>query len=334
MLNADARAKLEMCGPQINQSFKPKSQAAILTRLKFRHLKVAVALRDFASAKLVAEHLNVSQAAISKTISELEDLFGLPLFERVSGEKRPNELGLAVIEQMDMVLLRAKSMAEMVVDIRDGNSGYLTLGVATDIAKLQLARLLPEFTQLHPRIRVEIIAGGLSDMTDALGGGQLDLLFSYRSASLQGAEYRSILVGPQQALVVVANRRLSPFAQGASVTLEDLQSVNWVMPRPGTMIYGHFVAMFENHGLNLPTKGFHTSDFILIDTFIRNTGYLALVPSLAAQRLVATSDAEILPVAAQSKIESLELYWIKARELRSPLRIFRDFCSSRIDRTP
>ena len=56
----------------------------IRANLKPRHLQLLVAMDDYRSLGRVAENVNVTQPAVSKTLGELERGLGVKLFEAVA----------------------------------------------------------------------------------------------------------------------------------------------------------------------------------------------------------------------------------------------------------
>lgn len=65
-----------------------------IAKLKFHHLKTLVALAEQKNLTRVSELMNITQPALSKWLSGLEEEIGMPLFERHSKGIRPTP-GLA-----------------------------------------------------------------------------------------------------------------------------------------------------------------------------------------------------------------------------------------------
>lgn len=58
-------------------------------KLKLHHLQMLVALGEQGNLTHVARMMNISQPALSKWLSQLEDEMGITLFERHSKEAAP-----------------------------------------------------------------------------------------------------------------------------------------------------------------------------------------------------------------------------------------------------
>ena len=74
------------------------------SNLKLRHLQMLVALDQFRHLGRAAEFLSVTQPAVSKTLAEIESMFGLPLFERSTRGTEPTAAGASVVRFARSVL--------------------------------------------------------------------------------------------------------------------------------------------------------------------------------------------------------------------------------------
>ena len=67
-------------------------------RLKLRDLRLLLALNEWGSMAKAANHLNLTQSAVSKAITELEHTFGVRLFDRTSKGIEPTAYGQRVAQ--------------------------------------------------------------------------------------------------------------------------------------------------------------------------------------------------------------------------------------------
>ncbi len=307
----------------------PKTVEALASRIKLRHLQIALALRDAPTAKEVARRANVSESAVSKTLAELEEQLGFRLFERAGNGRRPTAMGAQVLPVMEALVSRARSMAEIIAEVRSGSQGGLRVGVATDMGKLILAPLIHAFNQAQPGIALNVQTGGFQAMADLLREDGLDALVCYDDSKLVSPELGRLRLAPPQPLVVVANARLSPLASRTAVTLRDLHGQPWCRPRPGTMMHARLSELFLRADLDLPPRGIEASDLLLTDEFVRATDYLVMLPVAAARRLADAGDAAILPIDLDLHNPPTLVAWERAREWQPSLARFLDFCQRR-----
>src|SRR4030095_2670562 len=72
-------------------------------RVRLRDLDTLLAVVEAGRMRGAAEHLHLSQPAISKAIRELESALGVPLFERSRTGVRPTAYGLALVQRAKTV---------------------------------------------------------------------------------------------------------------------------------------------------------------------------------------------------------------------------------------
>lgn len=122
-------------------------------------LDVVVRKGSFSAA---ANHLNVSQSAVSQQIKILEDEFG-PLFERVGKQIVATE----PCEHLAGHLRRGFVHIEEGVAATTQRFNQITLTVLPSIGSAWLVPRLHKFTELHPDIEVRMtMSDSLSDFTD------------------------------------------------------------------------------------------------------------------------------------------------------------------------
>ena len=61
---------------------RPDTRAAVLNRLRLRHLQCFLAVAQFGNLRRAAQALSITQPAVTKTLNELEALLAKPLFVR------------------------------------------------------------------------------------------------------------------------------------------------------------------------------------------------------------------------------------------------------------
>lgn len=62
-------------------------------RLRLRHIMTFLEIAQAGSIVSAADHLGVTQPAVSKTLRELEDILGTRLFDRTGRQLRLNSVG-------------------------------------------------------------------------------------------------------------------------------------------------------------------------------------------------------------------------------------------------
>ena len=100
----------------------------IRANLKPRHLQLLVAMDDYRSLGRVAENVNVTQPAVSKTLGELERGLGVKLFERSPRGIRPTIYGECLVRHARNVLSNLSIARDELRELVSGSKGSTHIG--------------------------------------------------------------------------------------------------------------------------------------------------------------------------------------------------------------
>ena len=95
--------------------------------------------------------LHVTQPALSKIISRVEDYAGAPLFDRVKGKIRLNASGTVFLETLDDMFAMLEKAKQQVEDINTQDHNRVRLASSADSILFMLAE---RFFSDHPDIRI------------------------------------------------------------------------------------------------------------------------------------------------------------------------------------
>ena len=122
-----------------------------------------------------AKHLYISQPAVSKAISRLEESFHTPLFFRSSRGVALTEEGELLYRQLETAFHAIRTGEEQLVEKEAAGGGQLSIGVSTTLCKYVLLPYLKEFIRENPHIRVSIFCQSSNETIEALEKGRLDI---------------------------------------------------------------------------------------------------------------------------------------------------------------
>lgn len=153
-------------------------------------LRSFLAISETGSFGGAAEKVNKTQSTVSAQMKRLEDIVGVPLFEK---EGRRNVLtaeGLKLLEyaasmvRLNDEALRAFRPPEM--------SGLIRLGAIDEYAQAFLPTTLKSFAAAHPNVHVEVETASTGHLRDLLAQGDLDVaIMSFRPGDTDVESLRS-----------------------------------------------------------------------------------------------------------------------------------------------
>ena len=148
-----------------------------MAQLENFRLKVFRAVAEHLSFRKAAEHLFLTQPAVTLQIKALESDLGVRLFDRAAGRISLTKQGSILLGYANKVA-QLVSAAEQELGAADGKvSGELPLGVSTTIAQYVLPRLLRAFLEEQPRVQILLHSGNTSQIVRLLLEGKVSLGF-------------------------------------------------------------------------------------------------------------------------------------------------------------
>jgi len=139
-----------------------------MAQLENFRLKVFRAVADHLNFHKAAEHLFLTQPAVTLQIKALESDLAVRLFDRRGGSVSLTRQGSILLTYANKIAALV-SEAEHDIGCNDGKvSGELPLGVSTTIAQYVLSRLLAAFLADYPQVDLTLHSGNTEEMVHLL----------------------------------------------------------------------------------------------------------------------------------------------------------------------
>ena len=131
----------------------------------------------FSSFSTAAQHLYISQSAISQSIHQLESELDVQLFVRTrKGVSLTNE-GKLLFQKVENAINSIEQGEKQLERLRHLESGEITIAAGDTITTHFLLKYLEEFHALYPDIRIEMANSYSSQMLALVKEGKADLAF-------------------------------------------------------------------------------------------------------------------------------------------------------------
>ena len=122
-------------------------------------VRVFHAVAHAGSFTRAAERLGLSQSAISRQISALEEDLASALFHRHARGLVLTEQGEILLQASDEIARRMASVETSLGNSRDCAAGHLRVNTTIGLGTVWLVGQLPDFVERHPEIRISLIIG-------------------------------------------------------------------------------------------------------------------------------------------------------------------------------
>ena len=142
--------------------------------MELRQLQLFLAAAEEGSITAAARRMHLTQPALSRQIKALEEELGVELFTRGAHSVALTPAGRVLAEEGRKLLERAERVVKRVRAEADGEP--LRIGYAPSLAGPLLGVALERFSQLHPRVRVQLFDCSSAEMREGLAQGKLDVV--------------------------------------------------------------------------------------------------------------------------------------------------------------
>lgn len=140
-----------------------------------------------------ARELFLSQPAVSKSISALEENLGVRLFIRGSRGVTLTEAGRSLYEYTTTAFSAIEQGEETLRQMQKEEVSQIRIGVSTTLCKYMLLPYLQEFTRAFPKIRLTIHCQSTFHTLRLIEKNELDVGLIGRPESLQGIDFYPLL---------------------------------------------------------------------------------------------------------------------------------------------
>lgn len=146
--------------------------------MEIRQLKAFLAIAEAKTFTAGARKVNVTQAAISMQIRQLEDEVGLQLFTRTPRRVIITEAGEYLLDRARKILREHDSALAEIAELGGVEHGRLRIGSASaEFATLQLPRILQSLRAKFPKSELNVSAGTSQRLVDKIMHGEIDIAF-------------------------------------------------------------------------------------------------------------------------------------------------------------
>jgi len=146
--------------------------------MEIRQLKAFLAIAEAKTFTAGARRVNVTQAAISMQIRQLEDEVGLQLFTRTPRRVILTEAGEYLLERARKILREHDSALAEIAEVAGAEYGRLRIGSASGtFAMNQLPAIMHKLKEKFPNSELTVSSGTSQKLVDKIMHGEIDTAF-------------------------------------------------------------------------------------------------------------------------------------------------------------
>jgi len=259
-----------------------KTPAARLDTLRIRHFELIQKLAELGSMRRAAEAIHVSQPAASAMLKEAEARLGVALFHRHRTGVVPTAEAEPVLRRVRFLLGEVQGLTEDLLDsrrrrplVRIGAVPHAMLGVMQEFAAHWSGK---------EGVRLRLEDGPTSALVEKLLRGDLDAIVAPLTPEAGTSFTSAVKSRPlySESIVVAASVR-NPMAKPRTVSLDVLETADWVLPGPASRSRQALEGEFLRLGRSPPLQAVEVTSFVYGLALVARTTMLTVAPVTAVR---------------------------------------------------
>lgn len=251
-----------------------KTTDSLLNRgLKLSHLRLLSALAQTGQLNLAAEQIGIAQPAASRLMSEIEQIAGVAVHERMGRGMRLTTVGEALAQRAQRVQMELRDAAREIDNIVQGKSGTVRIGSVTGPAIERVLPALLRSSEEMPEALIDVVVAPSDQLCQQLLDGQLDFVVGRfpNNRDNRLLEFRPIADEPVDLFV----RLEHPLAGRPDIARAELIAYEWVMPHVDSLLGQAVMSRLRHYGMPNPPQRLATTSFLLTLAMIQQSNAIA-----------------------------------------------------------
>lgn len=262
--------------------------------MTLRHLKIYVTVCETGSTTAAGEKLKIAQPSISLAISELENYYGIKLFDRIAKRLHITEAGKHFFEYATHIVALFEDMEKEIKNF--DVVGVIRIGASVTIGNYLLPGYIKTFKQIHPQMDVKVIIDNTEKIQQYILANRIDI------GLIEGVVHSPYLIEHQfrdDELVMICGNG-HPFANEKDIEISRLANATFILREEGSAGREIFDSTMAAHGLKIIPAWESTSTQAIIRAVRADLG-ISVLPYLLVK------DALIRKEISQFRIIGIQL---------------------------
>lgn len=285
--------------------------------MTIRHLKIFIAVADTGKMSTAAKNLYIAQPTVSQVIAEIEENYGVRLFERLSKK-------LYITESGERLLRYARHIValfdEMERSLRNSsNPIVLRVGATITVGTCVLTSIINRFEEEHPHIQTQVVVDNTHVIEEMLLNSSLDLALVEGVINSEELRVTPVI---RDELVLVCDTA-HPFASRESILAEELEGQPFILREKGSGTRAKFEEYLRSRDISIyPKWTCYSADSIL--NAVEGGQGLTVISQMLVEQRVREGRLCIIPIRDAVFHRAFSLVYHKNKFLSDPLKLLMD----------
>lgn len=240
-----------------------------------RQMKIFVEVYDCLNMTRAAENLNMTQPAVTKAIKEIEELYGIRLFERLNKALYPTQ-------QAEEIYFQVRSLTSAFDNLEKNlahgdRSRTIRLGATSTLATYMLPKLAAHLRETRPELEVRVFVENVAAIEQMLSRNTIDLAYIEGMVFGRDLDFRDIF-----------DDRLAAVCSPSSgipkeISLQELTAYPVLLTEKGSITRRYVDSVFTSRNLRINSTWESESYHAIINAVHEDMGISFLPEKLVAK---------------------------------------------------
>ncbi len=213
--------------------------------MTLRHMRIYLTVYQTENITKAAEALGMTQPAVTRAIQDIENYYGIRLFERINRRLHVTETGKVFF---NYALHIVDSFDQMEKSLRDWDElGVLRVGTSVTIGTSLLPKVLTKFRKEHPALQIKSTISNGATLQQDLLDNRLD--FAIIEGNINDESLCKEAIATDRLVLIMPPD--DPRSSNGPVFLRDFEKDAFILREEGSMGRTLMDYIFEMHGIPL-----------------------------------------------------------------------------------
>jgi molybdate transport repressor ModE-like protein len=266
-----------------DRQFAPSHSDLEYRHMDTQHIRFVRSVAEYGNISAAARDLGITQPALTKIVSRVEDLLGARLFDRKPRGVALTPFGELILDRLDKVEHQMLGLSNEIKAMKVGQSGNVSIGVGQFWVGRIVPNVVARLMQAAPNVQVKIITRSRDELLGLLQHGKIDMMLGRITDDLPEGVVGEALADVRLFLTVRDKHPLAALKR--PIRPEDLRPYRWVLPPAADPTAMQLNKAFNDAGFSPGPVSVEALSHNLVAGLLRTTDMVTAMPEITVSEL-------------------------------------------------
>ena len=290
--------------------------------MTLRHLKIFIAVAENKSITKAAHQLHLAQPSVTLAIQEIEQYYGIMLFDRIGKRLYITDSGNQFYDYASHIIALFDEMEKR---FKDGDIlKELRIGASVTIGNFYLPELINKYKKEHPEITIHAIIQNTENIEESLIHNSIDFAL-IEGGFVNDSRLKQIPFWEDQLLLVCG--KTHELVERESISLHELAHYDFLLREKGSSTRESLEKLLGENHLTITPIWESVSTQALIRAVEAGLG-ISVIPSSLAKREIRKKRLHVIEIENCSLSRHFSILYHKNKYLSQSANDFIELCKN------